>query len=166
MPYDLTRSSNFIFGGNTMTLNVTANQIQIKNSLGQLKFNSNDKLVYEKYYQSGTVSVASAQVNIPFQTLGTQEFLLINIMLTSGTGVFAGVTALAGKLIPANGSLLVDFYGRDVGNQAGADSEHLGVELIGSNLVFKTIRFNNNSVMTNGTTTNTLKYSARVWSYL
>lgn len=39
-----------------MTLNITSNQIEVKNSAGTTKFTGDDKLLYLRYVQSGTVS--------------------------------------------------------------------------------------------------------------
>lgn len=51
-----------------MTLQATSTQILIKNAAGQVKFNSSDKLLYLKAYQSGTYSMASNASNGWFST--------------------------------------------------------------------------------------------------
>jgi hypothetical protein len=150
-----------------MTLNVTGNEIQIKNAVGQVKFTSNNKLIWQrKPIQTGSITVTNQAVYIPFQALQTNDFLVISITITACNGVVDGVTSLLNKELPANGSIMIDFLGRGVSNIAAADSEHLGVDLIGSNLVFKTVRFNYDGSMTDGTRTTTLTYKARIWSYL
>ena len=149
-----------------MTLNVTANEIQIKNSFGQLKFTSNNKLVYQKTYQSGTIVVASGAVTVPFQSLKTNDFLVMNIILSSSTGNSLVTTALLNKVLPANGSLLVDFYGRNVNNTAAADSEWIGVDSIGDNLRFIATRSTRTDVFGPTVTSSTLRYVARIWSFL
>ena len=149
-----------------MTLNVTATEINIKNSLGAIKFTSNNKLVYQRYYQIGYVSCAATSVWVPFFKLETQDFLVINIKILSGTGNESHIAAISNKILPANGPILVDFYGRNVNNQAAADSELLGVDSLNDSLVFKTYRLTNENVLGPGTTTVDLMYYARVWSYL
>lgn len=150
-----------------MTLNVTASEVQIKNSLGQVKFTSANKLVWQrKPVQTGSFTITGNAVAIPFTSLSDKEFLIISITITACNGVVDGVTSLLNKELPANGSIMIDFNGRAVGNDPAADSEHLAVDLIGSDLIFKTVRFNYDGSMTNGTRTTTLTYKARVWSYL
>lgn len=149
-----------------MTLNVTANEIQIKNSFGQLKFTSNNKLLYQKAFQTGTVTVGNAAVTVPFQRLTTNDFLVMNIILSSSTGNSAVTTALLNKVLPANGSLLVDFYGRNVNNTAAADSEWIGVDSIDDTLRFVTTRSTREDVISLNTTTSSLRYIARIWSFL
>jgi hypothetical protein len=150
-----------------MTLNVTASEIQIKNSAGQVKFTSNNKLIWQrKPIQTGSFTITAGAVSVPFQALEKNDFLIISIIITACNGVVDGVTDLLNKEIPANGSIMIDFNGRGVATLPAADSEHLGVELIGSDLIFKTIRFNYDGSMTNGTRTTSLTYKARIWSFL
>lgn len=149
-----------------MTLNVTSSEIQIKNSAGVVKFTSANKLVYQKYYQTGSITVGSGALWVPFTSVGSNDFLAMTINITSGTGQTNLISPMLGLEQPANGSILVDFYGRNVSNQAAADSEHLGVDVIGSYLVFKTVRFTNTGVMGDGTTSNNITYKARIMSFL
>lgn len=149
-----------------MTLNVTASEINIKNSAGTVKFTSANKLVYQRYYQIGFVSCGASSVWVPFYTLQDQEFLVINIKILSGTGQPDLITNISNKIFPANGPILVDFYGRNVDNQAAADSELLGVDAVENSLVFKSYRLDNRNTLSAGTTTVDLMYYARVWSYL
>lgn len=150
-----------------MTLNVTPSEIQIKNSLGQVKFTSDNKLVWQrKAIQTGSLTISGSKVSVPFTTLTDKEFLVISVIITACNGVVDGVTSLINKELPANGSIMIDFSGRAVSNSPAADSEHLAVDLIQNDLVFKTIRFNYDGTMVNGTRTTTLTYKARVWSYL
>jgi hypothetical protein len=149
-----------------MTLLVSTDTISIRNSAGTTKFTSNNKLVYQRYYQTGSVSCGASRVTVPFSYMGENEFLVLTITITSATGQASLVSLIINKELPANGGVMVDFYGRNVGNQAAADTEILGVDNIDGNLMFKTIRYTNNSVIGPGTTTVNLNYTARLWSYL
>lgn len=149
-----------------MTLSVSGSTISIKNSAGTTKFTSENKLAYQRYYQTGSLSVAAASVWVPFTKLQEKEFLITTIKITSATGQADLVNVLINREIPANGGVMVDFYGRNVNNQAGVDTEILGIDAIQTSLVFKTYRINNYSNLTAGTTTVNLTYYARVWGYL
>jgi hypothetical protein len=149
-----------------MTLNVNPNEIQIKNSLGQVKFTSNNKLVYQRAYQTGTVSLAGTAIEVPFQKLATNDFLVINILLTSSTGNSSVTAGLLNKLLPANGSLVVDFYGRNVNNTAAADTEWIGVDSVGEKLRFVSTRSTRTNVIGPTVTNTSIRYVARIWSFL
>jgi hypothetical protein len=149
-----------------MTLLVNSDTISIRNAAGAVKFTSNNKLVYQRYYQTGSVSCGASRVTVPFTYMGNNEFLVLTLKITSATGQADLVNVIINKEIPANGGVIVDFYGRNVNNQAGVDTEILGVDNIDGNLMFKTIRYTNDSVVGPGTTTVNLTYYARLWSYL
>lgn len=149
-----------------MTLSVTSSEIQIKNSSGNIKFTSNNKLVYEKYQISGTVSITGSKIIVPFQALNNGDFLVVNIIINSCTGDTNITSVLINNLIPANGGIVVDFYGRDVDSSAAADTEILSIDILNSNLVFKSNRYTNYGILTDGTVTTNLTYYARILSYL
>lgn len=149
-----------------MTINIASNVISIRNSAGTTKFTSDNKLAYQKYYQIGYIKVDGNVKFVPFTKLEDKDFLVINIKILSGTGQADLMATLANKIIPANGPIMVDFYARNVSNQPAADSELMGVDSIGSNLVFKTYRLTNDGTFTNGSATVDVLYYARVWSYL
>jgi len=149
-----------------MTLNVTPSEIQIKNSLGQIKFTSANKLVWQRLpLQTGSVTVTGSPLLVPFTYLNQNEFLVISVMITSCNGVVDGVSNLLNKELPANGSILIDFNGYIRTGYPAAESEHLCVASVGNWLEFKTVRFDPFGNMTDGTRTTTLTYKARVWSY-
>jgi len=149
-----------------MTLLISADTISIRNSAGTTKFTSDNKLVYQRYYQTGSVSCGASRVQVPFSYMTDKEFLVLTINITSATGQADLINVIINKEIPANGGVMVDFYGRNVSNQAAADTEILGVDNIDGNLMFKTIRYQNDSIVGPGTTTVNLNYTARLWSYL
>lgn len=149
-----------------MTLLVDSNAISIRNSAGTTKFTSDNKLVYQRAYQTGSITCTSSTVYVPFTTLTDNEFLVISIKISSGTGQSDLLGVILNKEIPANGGVMVDFFGRNVNNQAAADSEILGVDSFGNSLLFKTVRYTNYGRVIDGTTTVNLTYYARVWSYL
>lgn len=149
-----------------MTLSLSGSTISIKNSAGTTKFTSDNKLVYQRVFQTGTVSCGTADIWVPFQKLLTNDFLITTIKITSATGQADFIGTIINKEIPANGGVIVDFYGRNVDNQAAADTEILGIDTIDGSLVFKTIRYANKGAISSGTTTVNLQYFARIWSYL
>ncbi len=149
-----------------MTLLVSGTTISIRNSVGTTKFTSDNKLVYQRVYQTGSVSCGATSVWVPFQKLSENDFLITTLKITSATGQADFINTIINKEIPANGGVIVDFYGRNVNNQAAADTEVLGIDTIDGNLVFKTIRYANTGYITGGTTTVNLTYYARIWSYL
>lgn len=151
-----------------MTVQVQGNLITIKNSAGIDKFNSNNKLVYQRLKQSSSVSLSTASptIFVPFTQIGSNEFLVITIKITSSSGQADLINGILNVEIPANGGVVVDFFGRNVNNQAAVDSEILGVDAIGSSLVFRTYKLTNYGDLTTGTATTNLQYTARVWSFL
>ena len=149
-----------------MTLSVISNEIQIKNSTGSIKFTSNNKLVYQKYQLSGTITVAASKILVPFYSLTTNDFLVVNVIVNSCTGNTNITSVLVNNLIPANGGIVVDFDGRNVDNAAAADTEVIGINIMNSNLVFKSTRYTNYGILTDGSISTNLTYYARILSYL
>lgn len=106
-----------------MTLNITSSEIQIKNSSGQVKFTSNDKLLYLITETTGTVPVTGQTiiVNRPTGYSNVPEnkrisFISVKINSCSGANFPSN---LLGVLTPANRSIIVHF-------QAGAVNKNLG----------------------------------------
>jgi hypothetical protein len=149
-----------------MSLLINTSGIVIQNSAGQTKFTSNDKLLYQKAYQTGDTVVGAYARWITFQKLSAQDFLILTVKITSATGQADFINTIIGKEMPANGGIIVDFHGRNVSNQAAVDSEILGIDTIQGYLVFKKLRYTNYGEMIDGTTTVYLTYYARIWSFL
>jgi len=147
-----------------MSLKITSSLIEIQNAAGQVKFTSNNKLVFPRAYKTGTVTIANNIVSVPFETLGSTEFLQLTFKLISCNGSVGG--GILNVEIPANGSVITDFSGRAVNNTAAADTEYIGAFLIGNQLVFKTLRINYNQAVVASTITTQLIYQARIYSYL
>ena len=148
-----------------MTVNVTATKIEVKNSSGTVKFTSDNKLIYQRRLQTGTLALTGATSYVTFDSLGPKDFLVLHLKINSATGQTEIISPLIGKSIPANGSTIIDFYGRNEGGAAGVDTEMLCVDLISNVLWFKTVRFNNRGIMTAGTTSLNVTYTARILSY-
>lgn len=149
-----------------MTVNVTATKIEVKNASGTVKFTSDNKLIYQRKLQTGTLALNGATSYVVFDSLGTNDFLVLSIKINSASGEAGIISPLISKNIPANGSIIIDFYGRNVNNQAGVDTEMLCVDLVRDVLLFKTVRFNNLGIMSAGATTLNVTYTARILSYL
>lgn len=150
-----------------MTILINPSGISIRNSAGAVKFTSDNKLLYQKSYQSGYVSCSNGStIYEPFQRLTGQDFLVLTVKIVSASGQADFINTIVNKEIPANGGVIVDFYGRAEEQKAAADTEILGVDAINGYLVFKTVRYTSKSLITPGTTTVNLNYYARIWSYL
>jgi len=150
-----------------MTLKASASLIEICNASGQIKFTSEDKLLYKVQSQTGTISVGSSRVIVPFVEIGLKQFLRLNIVLNSGTGYTNLINPIIGVEQPAHRPIFVDFQGRLNGyNEPIADSEILMCALVGPNLEFKTLRYRDDRSITSGITTNNLTYKATVYSYV
>ena len=166
-----------------MSLNVTGSEIQIKNSAGQTKFTSNNKLIWEKYYRTGSHFIqttgAGGVGSQGFSSLDLRDatwnamggmrendFALINIKILSSTGAAAVTGGLINKEMPANGSIIVNFIGQNVSQQPAATTEILCVDLTESFLNFRVVRFDYNQNWTYGSLDMTMSYKVRIWSYL
>jgi hypothetical protein len=149
-----------------MSIIINPSGITIQNRAGQEKFNSSNKLLYQKTYQTGSVSCSGASVYVSFPRLVAQDFLVLSIRINSASGQADFINTIINKEIPANGGVIVDFFGREDNRKAAADSEILGVDTISDYLIFKTVRYTSKSWITPGTTTVNLTYFARIWSFL
>lgn len=147
-----------------MTLKVDSTAIKINNNLGVLKFSSNDKLVYLKNFITGTIDVSTSVVVVPFASLGSNDFLYLTIKFNTSNG--NTVSELLGKFIPANGSIVTNFYGRGVNNTPAADSDFLCADIAGSDLRFTTYKVDYNTSVLASTVTSNITYKAGIYSYL
>lgn len=147
-----------------MSLEITASEIKIQNALGIVKFTSNNKLVYPKYTKTGTITLSSSTVIVPFQPIASSEFLMMSFKLNSCSGNVGN--AIVGIEIPANGSIITNFYGRAEFGYPAADIDYMGVLLIGSNLNFKAVKVTYESRLIDSTITTNLTYRATIFSYL
>jgi hypothetical protein len=147
-----------------MTLSVDSASISIKNSLGVVKFSSNDKLVYLKYSSIGTIDVGGSDVYAPFYATGSNEFLYLTLRFNSSNG--NSVAELLGKFIPANGSIVTNFYGRGVNNVPSADTDYLCCGISGTSILFRGVKYAYDRQWYASTVTSNITYNARVYSYL
>ncbi len=147
-----------------MSLKITSDEIQIQNAQGVVKFTSNNKLVFPKYLKTNSITISTATVLQSFYYLESNEFLHLVVKITACDGNVGG--GLLNVEIPANGSIVIDFYGRAVSNNAAADTEYLGISLAGNQLLFKSVRVDYNNTLVTPTKTTSLTYTARIYSYL
>jgi hypothetical protein len=157
-----------------MTLNITSSQIQIKNSLGQIKFNSSDKLVYLKYSTSGTINISGGtEIYVPFQSLDpTSDFYDIQVRFNSSDG--NSVQPLLGLNLYANNAINTKFRYEILYNgfvyYSKAESEILSIFIFGSNLIFRPARTQGDTGMGTApypaTGTHNVSYYAKIYSYL
>jgi hypothetical protein len=150
-----------------MSIVVNSGAITIQNSAGQTKFTSDNKLLYQKTYQTGYVSLSNGATNyVSFPRLTDKDFLVLSVKIISASGQADFINTIINKEIPANGGVIVDFYGRAVYQQAAADTEILGIDAISGYLVFKTVRYDYQQWIYPGTTSVQLYYYGRIWSFL
>jgi len=150
-----------------MTIVVSSSLIKINNSAGAEKFNSNNKLLYQRLYKNEEVSISPGNNTlVGFTQLQPQDILVLTIKIQSTSGQSNLNSALINREIPVTGPILVDFFGRNVNNQPGVDSEVLGIDSINTTLRFYTYRRTNYGDIIPGQTSINLRYTARIWSYL
>jgi hypothetical protein len=147
-----------------MSLSTSPSLIEIKNSSNVTKFNSSNKLIFLKAYQSGTVTLAGSDLWIPFTTLGSSEFLQLNVTPTWTDG--NGLSDLLNNSIPANGTLLTNFYGRNFESTAGGDSDYMGINIISNYLVFRAGKINALNRHSSSTITTVMDYKAYIYRYI
>lgn len=150
-----------------MSLDTRNNIITIRNPNGTVKFTSNNKLIYRRFSSSGTVTVQSATIKLPFYELTNNDFTLISFRVTSTDGNVNNTASLTNRFVPANGSVIIDVNGRsDGGSSALCDMEYIGANICGDALVFNSLRFDYLGTMTRGIRRTVLEYNATVYSFL
>lgn len=151
-----------------MTINISGSQVQIKNSAGQVKFTSDNKLIYFKSFQQGTVTIPAytSYVDVYFPAPSDNDIIILTVQIDSSNGYTGIISPLLGLELPTSGGIVVDFNGRAIGAQPGADTEYISVNPYGNNLRFKSTAFTYLLQQTNGAGSHSLTYRARTWSYL
>lgn len=158
-----------------MTLSVDNTSISIKNSAGQIKFTSNDKLVYQKYQQIGSFSFSGTSlttIQFPFYPVVANDFLYLTLKFNSCTGNALGAE-LIGRWIPANGSIVTNFraYGAGAGGQPGVETSIFGGAASKNSIIFCQYRSavgpnsGDTGIKPTGVSGN-VSYDARIYSYL
>lgn len=156
-----------------MTLQVAYPTISINNAAGQLKFTSNDKLLYKRYYQEGSVSFDGTDLYVPFESVNSKNDMLVGYMrIDSCTGAPEATSALIGTFMPI-GSVLIDFTAwRGANSIPRATSEIIAVSVVKSSLVFRGTRLAASEVtdeygkISTGIRTTNITYKVSIWSYL
>lgn len=107
-----------------MTLSINSTTIQVKNAQGQIKFTSDNKLVYLRYTQQGNIALTgSFEQVIPFYPLEEKEFFMLRLKINSCSGNAIDPT-LYGKWFPANGSIVTNLraYGAGAQGEPGVET--------------------------------------------
>ena len=149
-----------------MSLLATGDKIYIQNSNGTTKFTSDNKLVYARFRAAGSVTVNYSTIKVPFVRLAAKDFVVITIVVNSSTGNINGSSALTGKKVPANGSILTHVDGRASGQSGISDIEFIGVNVCGDALVFNGLYFTYQGIVSKPQKSTNLSYLAVVYSYL
>lgn len=135
-----------------MSLTVKSGVITIQNALGQTKFTSNDRLVYQKVYKSGqiTINPGDSGVAVPFSTAGPNDFLTVavNFSYIETSAAYADISSSTiNKWLPANGTLMVNIYPRQSGTRAICSAQSFGVALIEDTLYFKRVKYSSDGYL-------------------
>lgn len=162
-----------------MSLTVKSGIITIQNALGQTKFTSSDRLVYQKLYMSGTIDLDSSieSYAVPFSVAGPNDFLTVavNFSYIQTSASYADISSSTiNKWLPANGTLMVNIYPRQEGNSAVCSTQTFGVALINDTLYFKRTQYSSYGAINYGNSNPTepariqlqFSYIARLFSYL
>jgi len=148
-----------------MSLLVANGVITIQNASNVTKFTSADKLVYQRHSQTGTIDVGGYYpTQVDFYTLANNDFLVLSISINSTSG--NSVTPILGKFIPANGTIILNMYGRQVGNFAAIDTDVLSSGLAGHYLTFKINKADIYGGFIGSDITANLTYRAKIYSFL
>lgn len=121
-----------------MTLNVTSNSIDVKTASGQLKFSSNEPLLFISGYESGTHQVGYVVYNGYGFFLNRNEFFLntpllsneigaLYITLNYVTGFVEPAQSLVGVRQPANAVIPLCVRGYPSGNTPAVDTTHMSI---------------------------------------
>jgi hypothetical protein len=107
-----------------MSLEISSNKIIIHNAAGVEKFNSSQRLLYQTGYASGTnVSLNSTTLRQAISHGLTydpsKDIAIPFITLTSGGGTIG--TSILNVRMPAQGTVPIDFYARNVNNRPAID---------------------------------------------
>lgn len=151
-----------------MTLNVTPTEIQIKNASGQIKFTSNNRLIYQKGYYTGTVGCGPGYGNEltigSFIGLGVNDFIISTINIQSCTGAVG--QALLGLDIPANGTIITEYYGRAENNEGRADQDMMCFSIVDGYRTVRGYKLDYLGSLLDTTITTVFSYKIFIYSYL
>jgi hypothetical protein len=121
-----------------MSLRVTSDRIIIENALGVAKFDSTQRLVFQRGYTTGSTTVSGsvfrAQVphNLVFDP--TTDFYSLFFRITACAG--NGVTNLLNLRIPGNNQILVHQTGRNNGSVIYTDATLFSALVTRNSVVF------------------------------
>jgi hypothetical protein len=162
-----------------MSLTVKSGVITIQNAQGQTKFTSTDRLVYQKKYMSGEITMDATveTVGVPFSPAGPNDFLVVavNFSYIYTVQSYADVaTSTTNKWLPANGTLMISVNPREVNQQAYCSTQTFGVALLNDTLYFKRTQYSSNGDLNYGNSDTfdeqrvplSFQYIARLLSYL
>ena len=156
-----------------MTILVSGNKISVRNATGQVKFTSDDKLLYPRYSKTGTVNLGtgSASTSVSFTSLGANEFLYITTKFTACSGNI--MSNFLNQAVPANNAIITHHYGYYLSNssncilhnRAVAEQEVVTVHLAGSSLLFGGYFGTFYGSFGGRQKTSTIEYKAHVYAY-
>jgi hypothetical protein len=139
-----------------MSLKITSDKIVIQNANNVEKFNSSQRLLYQIGYSTGSTSVSSTTNSrailhgLSFDE--NKDIVTSFITITAGSGAIAD--NLVGLRQPAQGFVPIDFYARNVRNNAAIDSSWISA-YVGRDYIFfvgHTSNYFNNFTTPLGTT--------------
>jgi hypothetical protein len=152
-----------------MTLKITPDEIQIRNSNGQVKFTNKNSLLYLIDQGQGTINVTpGTQYSIPnkYWSIGSYfapRFALTTITFLSGDGAI--IQSLLNKEIQLNGNMTIYLDGRRQDKTAIADSQIVSVDFFGGDLKFSHTGFASSGQITGSLINMSFKWKTIVIGY-
>jgi len=140
-----------------MTLKITPDEIQIRNSAGQVKFTNKHRLLYLIDQAQGDLTVLPGMTTSMAPWTGAEvfdynyrnipKFALITVKFLGGPGAVIQ-NSLLNKEIQLNGNMTVYFNGYQDGTSAVADSQILSADYLAGWLYFSHTGFLSNAQVT------------------
>jgi len=147
-----------------MSLSVTSSKIEVHSPAGDLMFTSSSKLIYEIQYATGTKTITSSDISIPYTQPTDSAFTVLNIKITASTTT--DVDDIIGLVIPINANIQTGLHTNAHSSKAQASSVWLSATQEGDNIVFKQAYSHSIFSTTPTMPTISFTYYFRTYSYL
>jgi hypothetical protein len=151
-----------------MTLKITSDEIQIRNSNGQVKFTNKNSLLYLIDQGEGTINITpGTEYSVPsmsgYSDYYAPRFALTTITFLSGDGDI--IQSLLNKEIQLNGNMTIYLNGRRQDKTAIADSQVISVDYYYGALKFSHTGFASSGQVTGSLINMSFKWKTIVIGY-
>ena len=152
-----------------MTLKITPDEIQIRNSNGQVKFTNKNSLLYLIDQGQGTINVTpGTEYSVPNKYWSSDggyapRFALTTITFLSGDGDI--IQSLLNKEIQLNGNMTIYLNGRRQDKTAIADSQIVSVDFFTGDLRFSHTGFASSGQLTGSIINMSFKWKSIIIGY-